>query len=240
VAAFVRFSLRQTTSAQVFEAIPGETVRVADGVPRESRLLLPLLDWMKFLPEPPSSTQRAKFRGLRGPVEGALIRVAEQPENPDRWQSLLLLLAAIQDRLDHNRVFRERSRPVPRLDPNWFDAAWPAPAPEILIARAIASIGAGSQNPLFVNVVGADQDRWGNRSFSKSRPNRAVYHLGDPARVLADIVERRLADAEPLDPLPLGGAAPCSPRMIEAFLSGANRFGKRRALATGDGIDRLV
>jgi CRISPR-associated protein Csx17 len=221
VAAFVRFSLRQTTSAQVFEAIPGETVRVADGVPRESRLLLPLLDWMKFLPEPPSSTQRAKFRGLRGPVEGALIRVAEQPENPDRWQSLLLLLAAIQDRLDHNRVFRERSRPVPRLDPNWFDAAWPAPAPEILIARAIASIGAGSQNPLFVNVVGADQDRWGNRSFSKSRPNRAVYHLGDPARVLADIVERRLADAEPLDPLPLGGAAPCSPRMIEAFLSGA-------------------
>jgi CRISPR-associated protein Csx17 len=220
VGAFSRFSLRQTTSSQVFEAIPGETVRVADGAPRESHLLLPLLDWMRFLPEPASSTQRARFRGLRGPVEKALIRVAEQPEDPDRWRSLLLLLASVQDRLDHNRGSRERSRPVPRLDPKWFDAAWPAPTPEILITRAIASIGAGSKTPLFVNVVGADQDQWGNRSFSKSRPNRAVYHAGDPAGVLAGIIERRLADAEPLDPLPLGGAAACTPGMIEAFLCG--------------------
>jgi CRISPR-associated protein Csx17 len=218
VGTFARFSLRQTTSSQVFEAIPGETVRVVDGAPRESRLLLPLLDWMRFLPEPASSTQRARFRGLRGPVERALIRVAEEPEDPDRWRSLLLLLASVQDRLDHNRESRERSRPVPRLDRGWFDASWPTPTPEILTARAIASIGAGSETPLFVNVVGADQDKWGNRSFSKSRPNRAVYHAGDPARVLADIIERRLADAELLDPLPLGGAAACTPRMIEAFL----------------------
>jgi CRISPR-associated protein Csx17 len=220
VGAFVRFSLRQTTSSQVFEAIPGETVRVADGAPRESHLLLPLLGWMTFLPEPASSTQKAKFRGLRGPIEKALIRVAEQPEDPDRWQSLLLLLVAIQDRLDHNSAFRERSRPVPRLDPTWFKTAWPTPTPEILIARAIASIGAGSKTPLFVNVVGADQDQRGNRSFSKSGPNRAVYHAGDPARVLADIIERRLADAKPLDPLPLHGAAACTPGMIEAFLCG--------------------
>ena len=221
VGAFARFSLRQTTSSQVFEAIPGETVRVADGSTSESHLLLPLLDWMKFLPEPASSNQRAKFRGMRGPLESALIRVAEQPEDPDRWRFLLLLLAAVQDRLDRNRAFRERSHPVPRLDPKWFDAAWPMPTPEVLIARAIASIGAGSDTPLFLNIVGADQDRWGNRSFSKSRPNRAVYHMGDPARVLAGILERRLTDAEPLEPLPLGSAATCSAGVVEAFLCGA-------------------
>jgi CRISPR-associated protein Csx17 len=220
VGIFVRFSLRQTTSSKVFEAIPGESVRVADGRPTESDLLLPLLDWMRFLPEPASSTQRAKFRGIRGPIERELIRLAERPDDAERWQSLLLLLVAIQDRLDHNRGFRERSRPVPRLDPKWFDAAWPAPSPEILVARAIASVGAGSKTPLFVNVIGADQDQWGNRSFSKSRPNRAVYHAGDPARVLAGILERRLTDAEPLDLLPLGGAAACSSEMIEAFLGG--------------------
>jgi len=225
VAAFARFSLRQTTSSQVFEAIPGETVRVAEGAPRDSRLLLPLLDWMKFLPEPPASTQRAKFRGMRGPLERDLIRIAEQPEDPERWRSLLLLLAAIQNRLDHNRAFRERSRPVPRLDPMWFDAAWPIPTPEILVARAIASIGAGSETPLFLNIVGADQDRWGNRSFSKSRPNRAVYHMGDPARVLAGILERRLTDAEPLEPLPLGSAAACSVDVVEAFLCGTIDLG---------------
>jgi CRISPR-associated protein Csx17 len=220
VGTFVRFSLRQTTSSQVFEAVPGETVRVADSGPTESGLLLPLLEWMRYLPEPASSTQKAKFRGMRGPIEREMIRLSELPNDAERWQSLLLLLAVVQGRLDHSRAFRERSRPVPRLDPGWFGATWPTPTPEILIARAIASIGAGSETPLFVNVVGADQDKWGNRSFSKSRPNRAVYHAGDPARVLADIIERRLADAEPLDPLPLGSATACTPRMIEAFLCG--------------------
>ena len=220
IRAFVRFSLRQTTSSQVFEAIPGESVRVADRGPTESDLLLPLLDWMRFLPEPASSTQKAKFRGMRGPIERELIRLAERPDDAERWQSLLLLLAAIQGRLDHNRGFRERSRPVPRLDPKWFDAAWPAPSPEVLVARAIASVGAGSKAPLFVNVVGADQDQWGNRSLPASRPNRAVYYAGDPARALAGILERRLADAEPLDLLPLGGAA-CTAGMIEAVLYGS-------------------
>jgi len=162
---------------------------------------------------------------MRGPLESALIRVAEQPEDPERWRLLLLLLAAIQDRLDRNRASRERSRPVPRLDPKWFDAAWPTPTPEILVARAIASIGAGSETPLFLNIVGADQDRWGNRSFSKCRPNRAVYHMGDPARVLAGILERRLADTEPLDPLPLASATACSPGIVEAFLCGTIDLG---------------
>jgi len=158
---------------------------------------------------------------MRGPIERELIRLAERPSDPERWQSLLLLLAAVQDRLDRNRGFRERSRPVPRLDPEWFDGAWPETPPEIVIARSLASIGAGTKAPLFVNVVGADQDQWGNRSFPASRPNRAVYHAGDPARALAGILERRLADTEPLDLLPLGGAAPCAARMIEAVLCGS-------------------
>jgi CRISPR-associated protein Csx17 len=221
IGTFVRFSLRQTTSSQVFEAIPGESVRVADKGRNESDLLWPLIEWMKFLPEPPSSTKRAKFRGMRGPIEMEIIRLAERPDDAERWQSLLLLLAAVQDRLDRNRAFREHSRPVPPLDPKWFDKAWPVAPPEILVARAIASVGAGSNAPLFVNVVGADEDKWGNWTFPPSRPNRAVYHSGDPARSLAGILERRLADAEVLEGLPLGGTAPCMPGTIDAVLSGS-------------------
>jgi CRISPR-associated protein Csx17 len=221
VGTFVRFSLRQTTSSQVFEAIPGESVRIGDKERTESDLLWPLIEWMKFLPEPTSSTKRATFRGMRGPIERDLIRLAEQPEEPERWQSLLLLLAAVQDRLDRNRGFRERSRPVPRLDPKWFDAAWPSAPPEIVIARAVASVGARTMAPLYVNVVGAVEDKRGNRTFPATRPNRAVYHAGDSARVLASILERRLADADPLRLLPLGGAAPCMPAMIDAVLTGS-------------------
>jgi len=221
VAAFVRFSLRQTTSSQVFEAIPGESVRVADRGANDSELLLPVLKWMRFLPEPPSSAQKSKFRGMRGPIERELIHLAERPDDPEQWRSLLLLLAAIQDRVDHNKSFRERSRPVPRLDPEWFNKTWPDPSPEILIARAIASVGAGSKAPLFVNVVGAEQDKRGEWSFPPGRPSRAVYHAGDPARSLAGILERRLIDAEPLDLLPLGGHAPCTSEMIEAVLCGS-------------------
>ncbi len=215
VATFARFSLRQTTSSQVFEAIPGESVCVADSGASESELLVPVLEWMrstKSLPEPASNRQTAKFRGMRGPIERELILLAERPDDAERWQSLLLLLAGIQCRLDHNKSFRERSRPVPRLDPQWFDRAWPAPSPEIRVARAIASVGAASKVPLFVNVFGADQDKWGTWLFPASRPNRAVFHEGDPARALAGILERRLADAKPpLDSSPLGGTAPSPP-----------------------------
>jgi CRISPR-associated protein Csx17 len=227
VSAFARFSLRQTTSSQVFEAIPGEWVPVGERGADDSELLLPVLRWMRFLPEPPSSTQKKKFRGIRGPIEKELILLAERPDDPERWRSLLLLLAAAQDRIDHNKSFRELSRPVPQLDQRWFDKAWPAPPPEIFVARSIASVGAGSKAPLFVNVVGAEQDKRGEWSFPPGRPSRAVYHGGDPARALAGILERRLIDAKPrneadsLELLPLGGTEPCSPEMIEAVLSGA-------------------
>lgn len=222
VSSFVRFSLRQTTSSQVFEAIPGESVIVAAAGPSESALLLPLLDWMKYLPEPPSNTQKAKFRGLRGRVESALIRISERPNDPERWRALLLLLATVQDRLDHNRGFRERSRPVPRLHRDWFDKAWPTPPPEAEIARSLASIGAGSKKPpLFVNVVGATEDPWGNRRFPPSRPSQAVFHSGEPTRVLAGVLERRLTDTEPGNALPLDATIPCTPELIEGLLSGA-------------------
>jgi len=226
VASFVRFSLRQTTSSQVFEAVPGESVRVGLRRKNESDILMPVLDWMNSLPEPPSSTQRAKFRGMRGPLERELIRVAEQPTDPERWRSLLLLMAAVQDRLDRNRGFRERSNPVPPLEKSWFDSAWPTPPPEIVVARSLASIGAVTGFPLFVNVVGAEVDPWGKRSFPMSRPNRAVYGTGNPARVLAGILERRLADAGPLDAPPLGGTAPCAAETIESALYGSVDLGE--------------
>jgi CRISPR-associated protein Csx17 len=176
----------------------------------------------RSLPEPPSSTQKAKFRGLRGPLESSLIRVSERPDDPERWRSLLVVLTKVEDRLDRNRSFRERARPVPRLKQEWFTKAWPTAPPEVEIARSIASIGGGlNGSPLFVNVVGATEDQWGKRNFPASRPSQAVFHTGEPARVLADILGRRLVDCQTGDPLPLDATMPCAPEFIDGLLCGA-------------------
>src|SRR5262249_30983270 len=146
VSDFVRFILRQTTSSQVYEAIPGERIKVSSSHSIESQLIEPLMYvWLDRLPfEPRDSKQKGQFKGLRGPVEDAIIRIAEHPDEAERWQRLLLVLADVQDRIDHNKELRKRCRALPWLDPAWFRKAWPAPSSEIQVACAIASIGTGT------------------------------------------------------------------------------------------------
>jgi CRISPR-associated protein Csx17 len=133
VAEFVRFELRQTTSAKVYEAVPLEHIAVSrpdevDNAHRisASALLSSLIPWMNRLPfEPRDSKQRGRFRGLRGPLEAAIIRVSERPGEAERWQHLLLLLSRQQICIDRNKSFRETVPPLPWLHPDWFIRAWP-------------------------------------------------------------------------------------------------------------------
>jgi CRISPR-associated protein Csx17 len=156
VTEFARYELRQTTSSQVFEAIPREHVRAETEAGVESpnsiraiasKLLLALIEsgWIDRLPyEPRDSKQKGKFVGLRGPIEAAIVRIGERPNDETRWQALLQQLANVQSRIDLNRKHRERCAALRPLDPAWFGLAWPEsggiPA-EIEMARAIASIG---------------------------------------------------------------------------------------------------
>jgi CRISPR-associated protein Csx17 len=122
---FARFVLRQTTSSQVYEAIPQEHIEVSPAVTLESELIEPLLPWLDRLPyEPSDSKQRGKFKGLRGPVEEAIVKIAERPDDTERWQQLLLLLADVQTRIDRNQSLRKSCAAVPRLSWHWFDKAW--------------------------------------------------------------------------------------------------------------------
>lgn len=237
VSAFIRFDLRQTTSAQVFEALPREQIHVRrHGWSRYSRLLLPLITghWIDRLPyEPKDSKQRGKFVGLRGPVEAAIVQVADDPEDPERWQSLLLLIAQTQKRIDCNRNLRERCLPVPRLHTGWFDRAWPHPPTELCVARAIASIQGTPifsdgltkpADPLLVHIFGVEMTRRGGTLFPKARPNRVVWHEGSPTRRLIDVLRRRLSDANELDPAPLSAFQPCSLAALALYLAGAPVF----------------
>jgi len=223
VAEFIRFVLRQTTSSQVYEAIPGERIEVGSAQSLESQLIEPIIPWIDRLPfEPHDSKQKGKFKGLRGPVEEAIIRIAEQPNNPERWQRLLLSLADAQARIDRNKDLRERCLALPWLEPSWFEKAWPSPPLEIQVARAITSIGAGTEMPVLVNVFGVELDKRGAPTFSgERRPQRAIWHSGNVARLLADVLERRLVDTDASSSLPLSACRWCSSTLVSAFLSAA-------------------
>jgi len=233
VTEFVRFELRQTTSSQVYEAIPRQRIRVepqpaptepTSQIPSDADLLMQLIEsrWLDRLPyEPRDSRQRGKFAGLRGPVEAAIIDVSEQPDDSERWKNLLTLLARTQLRIDRNRSFRDRCIPLRMLHPGWFYRAWPKSIPaEVQIAQSIASVGSSLDYPLLFNVYGVDRDGTGRLIFPKSRPQRAVWHHGDPLRVLADVVHRRLIDVNPTDSVPLDASCRCPQNLVSWFLTG--------------------
>ena len=244
VSEFARFELRQTTSSQVYEAIPRERIRVRSTTKLSdddnattpiSRLLLPLIEsgWMDRLPfEPRDSKQKGKFVGLRGPIEAAILQISERPDDADRWQQLLLRLAAAQARIDRNKALRERCVAIPPLSTAWFEHVWPAPCPEVEIARAIASVGwyAGrTPIPLLANVFGVSvtfrQDIF-RTSLPKTRTAQAVWGPGDPLQNLLNLAQRRLTDAEDLpkdakglSSTPFAGTCVCSANLIQQFLA---------------------
>ncbi len=243
VAEFVRFDLRQTTSAKVYEAVPQEHIAVSlpDKADNASRLaacalLSSLIPWLNHLPfEPRDSKQRGRFRGLRGPVEAAIIRVGERPDDAERWQYLLLLLSRQQSRIDRNKSFREELPPLPWLHPDWFARAWPEHLPtpeEVLLARAIASLGAGTAYPLLSNLFGVELDRRRKPNFVQGeRPPRLVWHDGEPVRVFGQLLYRRLLDTEPGKPLRLGGTCLAPFETVAQLLCGDLDLG------LGSGVD---
>lgn len=222
VSEFVRFVLRQTTSSQVYEAVPGERIKVGSARTGESELIEQIIPWLDRLPyEPRDSKQKGKFKGLRGPVENAIIRLAERPDDAERWQRLLLLLAEMQGRIDRNKDLRGHCRALDWLNTEWFERAWPSPPVEIQIGRAIASIGYNGEMPLLVNVFGVELSKNRTPLFSgERRPQRAIWHNGEVVRLLADVLERRLVDTDAASPLPLEARGFCSAATSSAFLLG--------------------
>ena len=242
VTEFARYELRQTTSSQVFEAIPREHIKAeSDGASRTenssravaSKLLLALLEsgWLDRLPyEPRDSKQKGKFVGLRGPVEAAIVRIGERPDDATRWQELLLKLAAAQARIDRNKAHRERCAALRPLNPAWFYRAFPSsdgtiPA-EIEMARAIASIGwpmdaKTGDLPLMANVFGVEitaKGQFPGVRFPKARTAQAIWGTGAPLQMLLDVAHRRLIDADKPKSNPFAAACSCSADAVHRVL----------------------
>lgn len=229
IAAFVPFTLRETTSGQVFEAIPKPRVSVRHDArgQRAAELIAELVPWTERLPfEPRDGKQKGKFAGLRGPVEQTIIALTEDSENPELWRELLLTLAGTQTKIDQDRTrkWRVRCTPLPRLSIAWLDYLWPREWPdEVELACAIASVGADSDEPLLVNLYGVDI-RFNKPFYPKAYPTRALWHDGDVLALLGETVQRRLADwdskHDKARPWPLRATYSVSSLLLEKFLVG--------------------
>jgi CRISPR-associated protein Csx17 len=227
VESFARFVLRQTTSSQVYEAIPKEKIAVSKKSSDESKLIEPLLSWLDRLPyEPTDKKQKGKFKGLRGRVEEGIIRLAANPNDAERWRHLWLLLPDIQNKIDKNKNLRVANRALPWLDEAWFEKAWGnTPPDEIQVARAVSSIGAGTNAPLLGNIFGVEQDKYKKIAFvGEQRPQKVVWNNGDLTDGFLALLQRRLIDAEKdaesdVPKLPFNFGQTCSPEVLTAFLN---------------------
>ncbi|HTS19610.1 MAG TPA: type I-U CRISPR-associated protein Csx17 [Verrucomicrobiae bacterium] len=206
VTQFVRFELRQTTSSQVYEALPRQTFAIAkalSSVPDEaspSVLLSEFLGrrWFDLLPrEPGPRASNKKFSGLRGPLERLVLAVAQEPENPEPWRDLLLRLAETQARVDRNLKLRKSCRALPWLPPSWLSRVFPGIPPlNVRCAVAFASLGSGSERPAICNVFGVTSTRSGRIFFPEARPPQAVWQDGEAQGAILDLVQRRLIDSK--------------------------------------------
>lgn len=230
VVRFVPFELRETTSSQVFEAMPMPHILVRSDARshRAAEIISSLVPWIARLHEPTPGKKKGKFYGLRGPIEQAIIAVSERPEDASCWQDLLLILAQVQKRIDWDstRGWRQRSASFPRLSPAWLDFAWPeGRPPEVEIAAAIASVGGGTHYPLACNIYGLKSGKEGFW-FPKDRPLSAVWYEHDLVDALCDILHRRLVDhsgrkkSERCAPWPLVAKYAVSLDVLDQFLNG--------------------
>lgn len=230
VVRFMPFELRETTSSQVFEAMPMPHILVRSDARshRAAEIISSLVPWIARLPyEPTSGKKKGKFSGLRGPIEQAIIAVSERPEDTSCWQDLLLILAQVQKRIDwdNTRGWRQRSASFPRLSPAWLDFAWPeGRPPEVEIAAAVASVGGGTHYPLACNICGLKSGKEGFW-FPKDRPLSAVWYEHDLVDALGDILHRRLVDhsgrkKSERAPWPLAAKYAVSLDVLDQFLNG--------------------
>lgn len=221
VSGFAPFELRETTTSQVFEAIPKGIIRTQedDCSRTAAELISELIPWINRLP---GERKKGKgFLGLRGPIEESVRYVSEDPMDSSRWQELLLQVADTQRRIDQDRTrdWRKICIAVPRLSLKWLDYLWPdGMSKEIQITGSIASIGACSGYPILANIFGVEAAR-GYSSFPKDRPYSTVWSDGPLIDQMIKILRRRLIDADPKDQWPLSGSYPAPLSLVGDFLN---------------------
>lgn len=200
VVRFVRFSLGRTTSANTFEPRwEGEYAVtrsqradvLATAVAMER--LVALIDRM---PPDRKKGNRWQFVGLRGPIEKAMLRVAQAPDDPEAARALLDSVVASLDRVDRNRSFREKRINWEPLPLDYLRKLLGTEAPGIEVRLALALVSSfPSERPFTLYRFGV-QWQYGKFVHTADPPARWVWGPGSLSRVLSAVLLRRCLDWE--------------------------------------------
>ncbi len=215
---FRRFSLLHTTSAQTFESRlasvhPLGTVVDIDQAEAVSKII-------RFRDALPREYKKGKtwiYRGLQGPIDNALIRLAASGTNSEQrvdtsWQLLDSVFSSLR-KTANNKTFRDREPSLALLPVSWVFSLLKNSheiTPEIRVALALATLtiektqkvsiseNKNNQNPapLLAYRIGVEP-AWGNNwrtiKVAKNAPLRIVWSQRGLAENLCAVIRRRVA-----------------------------------------------
>ncbi len=222
IVCFYRFALGATTSANTFEprllgriAVPdsGQPVTGAAGTTgqRAASILEHRPPWSKSyefsaialerllglldrLPREKKVGKRWRYHGLRGPLEVAMVRLAEEPLNHERACAVLDATAVALDRVDRNRTFRKagvRWMPPPL---EWLSVPLgdTIPSVEVRLAGAIVS-SFPAERPFALYRFGVERAHGWYR-VPETPPSSWVWGDGRLVSSLVRVIQRRTLD----------------------------------------------
>jgi len=241
LAEFRRFTLLRTTSAKTFES------RLASVHPLEGRSVCSaseacqadavsnILRFRDALPREFKKGKRWEFRGLQGPIDKALVRLASSNGNENAWALLDAVFASLE-RTANNKTYRKHEPALALLPVSWAVSLLQKEAaitPEIRIALALTTLRADAKEdtlfdktiaPLLayrVGVVPSLKNTWHKLKIAKNTPLRVEWSNRPLADNLAAVIRRRVAvEAESHNPPPFNTRLALPLADADVFLHG--------------------
>lgn len=232
---FRRFLLLRTTSENTFESRLASVVPVAGKAEATTAVALTrMLGFRDSLPADRKKGKRWIYAGLRGPLDEALVTLAEQNTPENAREAVDAMISALR-KADRNRGHRAHK---PSIQFQLLPGAWAAKlltdnnsdaSTEARIGLALATLWAGKKTgkakkvsaaPLLSYWLGVQQ-RGIYGSIPETVPFRRVWGAGTLTANLAAVLQRRLIEEEPSAEPPFGSWYRVGLGDIEAWLSGA-------------------
>jgi CRISPR-associated protein Csx17 len=182
---------RHRAASDVGPPIPGKQGHRASAEVLEHTVAL-----LNRLPRDIKKGDRWQYRGLRGPIEAAVVHLAAVPDDALRARALADAIVTALDRVDRNRTFREKGVRWSPLPLGWLRVlVGETPSTEARIAAAIVSSFPAAR-PFALYRFGVTANRDGSYMVPKAPPFTWVWSNADLTTNLVRVIDRLTLDLE--------------------------------------------
>jgi CRISPR-associated protein Csx17 len=214
---FRRFSLLHTTSAQTFESrLASVHTLYTDVDTFQAEAVARIIHFRDTLPPEEKKGTKWKYRGLQGPIDNALIHLAETGVNNEQrvessWQLLDAVFSSME-KTANNKIYREREPSLALLPVSWVISLLANTleiTQEVRIALALSTIhyttpqnGSSVRNkndqlaPLLAYCIGVEpawKNSWHTIKIAKDIPLRVVWGQRKLVENLCAVIRRRVS-----------------------------------------------